>query len=341
MQIRLKWKAFIAAFLFSTAPVTLAQADPPKQLRIAVIIGNGPESAWDGTFLEALERVKKAKPHDLTITTKVSDPLWGNDVESAMRLYAQSGQFDIIWGHSTYSDQIAQLKDEFPDLMFVMTGSGNAPLGGNVYWNYKRVHEPAYLLGVLAGHATTSGVVGSVGTLPADDVNDEINAFFAGARSVNPGIVTKVAFIQSWYDPAKAAEYMNSQIAAGVDVMFSLVDNFSPCDEHKETVVCIGNFRDDWQRSPRILSAPLALWDPDIERLVDVWYDHEANGTPYAGNTQMLWSTMAEGGAAVASFHGRESLVPAKAIAAFEAAKAAYDAGKLQIPLDVSLPVSK
>lgn len=341
MRYLMKAKALLFVLLLCVVPLSSARADAPTKLRIALIIGNGPESAWDGTFLKALERVTAARPHGLEITTKVSDPMWGDDVENAMRLYAQSGQFDIIWGHSTYSDQIEPLKDEFPDLMFVMTGSGNKPLGDNVYWIYKRVHEPAYLLGVLAGKATESGVIGSVGTYPADDVNDEMNAFFAGARSVNPEIVTKVAFIQSWYDPAKAAEYMNSQIAAGADILFSLVDNFSPCDEHKDKVVCIGNFRDDWERSPRILSAPLAVWDADIVRLVNAWYDHKANGTPYDGNTDMLWATMAEGGAAVAPFHGREDLVPEEAIAAFEKAKAEYEAGTLDIPLDVSLPASQ
>lgn len=336
--IRLPVVIFCLLLSLVSLPV---HADAPKDLRIAVVIGNGPESAWDGTFLQALKRVADKKPFGLNITTRVSDPLWGDDVENAMRLYAQSGQFDIIWGHSTYSDQIKPLKDEFPDVLFVMTGSGNEPMGGNVYWIYKRVHEPAYLLGVLAGKATKSGVIGTVGTMPADDVNDEINAFFTGARSVNPDVQTKLAFIQSWYDPAKAAEYMNSQIAAGVDVLFSLVDNFAPCDENADKVVCIGNFRDDWERSSRILSAPVALWDPDILRVIDAWYDHKANGIPFDGNTDMRWATMADGGASVAPFHGREDLVPADAIEAFEDAKRRYEAGTLEIPLDTSLPVTQ
>jgi basic membrane lipoprotein Med (substrate-binding protein (PBP1-ABC) superfamily) len=316
-----------------------ARADAPKKLRIAVIISTGPESAWDGTFLEALKRVAAEHPDGLTITTKISDPLWGDDAGAAMRLYAQSGQFDMIWAHSTYSDQIAAINKQYPNIMFVMTGSGNTGLGGNVYWVYKRVHEPAYLLGVLAGRATKTGVVGMVGTLPADDVNDEMNGFVEGAKAANPKVNCKVAFIQSWYDPAKAAQYMNSQIAAGADVEFSLVDTFTPCDEHK--VVCIGNFRDDWQRSPQLISAPLAVWDGDIKRMIDIWDNHEKTGAPFNGNTTPIWATMAQGGAAVAPFHGREGLVPAPAIAAFEQAQSAYNAGKLSIPLDVALPVSQ
>jgi basic membrane lipoprotein Med (substrate-binding protein (PBP1-ABC) superfamily) len=328
--------ALTAAF---AAPSAARAATPPKLLRIAVIISTGPESAWDGTFLDALKRVAAEHPDGLTITTKISDPLWGDDAGAAMRLYAQSGQFDMIWAHSTYSDQIAAINKQYPNIMFVMTGSGNTGLGGNVYWVYKRVNEPAYLLGVLAGHATKTGIVGEVGTLPADDVNDEMDGFVAGVKAANPKVHCKVAFIQSWYDPAKAAQYMNSQIAAGADVEFSLVDTFTPCDAHK--VVCIGNFRDDYQRSPQLLSAPLAIWDGDIKRMIDIWDNHEITGAPYNGNTTPQWATMAQGGSSVAPFHGREGLVPASAIAAFDQARAEYLAGKLPIKLDVSLPASQ
>lgn len=315
-----------------------AMAAPPTELRIAVVVTAGPDSAWDGTFLKALEAVKAEAPHGLAMTTKVSDPLWGDDAENAMRLYAQSGQFDIIWAHSSYSDQVKALKQEFPEVMFVVTGSGNEGLGDNQYWVYKRVHEPAYLLGVLAGKATASNVLGVVGTFPADDVNDEINAFFAGARSVNPAIVSKVAFIESWYDPAKAAEYMNAQIAARADIVFMLADNFAPCDEKK--IVCIGNFRDDSARSPRILSAPLALWDADIKGIVGSWYAHKIDGTAFDGNRQLKWLSMKDGGSTVADFNGREALVPAAAITAFNDAKAKLEAGTLTVPLDTALPAS-
>ncbi|BBH32632.1 hypothetical protein PHLH5_33090 [Pseudomonas sp. Cab53] len=332
---------FIRALLMTPLLALFASpvmAVPPTELRIAVVVAAGPDSAWDGTFLKAFERVKTQMPHGLAITTKVSDPLWGNDAENAMRLYAQSGQFDIIWAHSSYSDQVKAIMKEFPDVMFVTSGSGNEGLGENLYWIYKRVHEPAYLLGVLAGKATASNVLGVVGTFPADDVNDEINAFFAGAKSVNPAIVSKVAYIESWYDPAKAAEYMNAQIAAKADIIFTLADNFAPCDEKK--IVCIGNLRDDSARSPRMISAPLALWEADISSIVDTWFSHKKDGTVFDGNKQIKWLTMKEGGSSVAAFNGREALVPAAAIAAFNEAKAKLDAGTLTVPLDTSLPSS-
>ena len=148
-----------------------------------------------------------------------------------MELLAKSGKYQVIWAHSSYSDQVKALKDKYPDVLFVVVGSGNEGLGGNVYYDYKRVHEPSYLLGVLAGRMTKSDTVGVVGQFPSEDVNDQINSFFAGAKSVNPDVKRKVAFIESWYDPAKAEQFTNAQISAGADLIFQLAGSFETCEK--------------------------------------------------------------------------------------------------------------
>jgi basic membrane lipoprotein Med (substrate-binding protein (PBP1-ABC) superfamily) len=315
----------------------LARATEPDKLRIAVILSAGIESGWDGTLIQALERVKAKKPHGLDITWKYTDPLWGDDAGDAMRLFAESGQYDIIWAHSTYSDQVKKLRDEFPDTLFVVVGSGNEGLGGNQYWVYKRVHEPAYLLGTIAGKMTKSNKLGAVGTFPADDVNDEINAFFDGAKAANPKIERSVAFIESWYDPAKAAEYTSAQIATGADLIFQLTGNFKPCEEAK--ILCFGNFQDQHSFSPStVLSSTIAQWDPDVNHIIDAWWAHKAEGKPYAGNTEKQWISMKDGGSAMAPYGDLESKLPQDVRGDVEALKAKIMAGSFEVPLDVSDP---
>jgi len=256
-----------------------------------------------------------------------------------MRLYAESGRFDVIWAHSTYSDQVKRLKDEFPEILFVVVGSGNEGLGGNQYWVYKRVHEAGYLLGALAGHMTESDVLGAVGTFPADDVNDEINAFFAGARAVNPEVAGNTAFIESWYDPAKASEFTAAKIATGADVIFQLASNFRPCEEAK--ILCFGNFADQNSFSPStVLSSAVARWDPDIRWIVDEWWAYKTEGAPYDGNTEMRWFSMAEGGSDIAPYHGLADRTPDAVKAAIDALRASIMDGSFVVPLDVSTPKS-
>lgn len=327
-----------AAMVFF-AVSTAAQADKPTEVKFAIILSAGIESGWDGTLIQALERVKAEKPHGLDVDWQYTDPLWGDDAGDAMRLFAETGQYDIIWAHSTYSDQVKKLKDEFPDVLFVVVGSGNEGLGGNQYWVYKRVHEPAYLLGLIAGRMTESNTLGVVGTFPADDVNDEINGFFAGARSVNPDIKQKVAFIESWYDPAKAAEFTNAQISTGADLIFQLAANFEPCEQAK--ILCFANFQDDHNFSPStIVSSAVALWDPDLRWIIDEWWAFMAEGKAYSGNTEKRWFSLAEGGADIAPYHGLESALPDEVKAEVAATKAKIVSGEVEVPLDVSAPTS-
>lgn len=333
-----KCAALAAGIMLAVLTAALpASAQQPDRLSIAVILSAGIENGWDGTFIKALERAKEAAPHGLNISWKYTDPLWGDDAGDAMRLFAESGEYDIIWAHSTYSDQVKKLKDEFPEILFVVVGSGNEGLGGNQYWVYKRVHEPAYVLGTIAGKMTKTGVVGAVGTFPADDVNDEINAFFAGAKSVRPDIKHSVAFIESWYDPAKAAEYTKAQIATGADFILQLANNFQPCEEAK--IYCFGNFSDQNSFAPKtVLSSTVAVWDPDLNWIINAWYAHKTEGKAYDGNKEKHWFPMAEGGSAVAPFHELESAVPEAVRAEAKALEAKIMDGSLKVPLEVSEP---
>ncbi len=335
-----RWSLMLLAAMALTMAAQVARAADPDKVNIAIILSAGIENGWDGSLIRSLERVKEERPHGLDVTWKYTDPLWGDQAGEAMRLFAQTGQYDIIWAHSTYSDQVRQIKDEFPDILFVVVGSGNEGLGGNQYWVYKRVHEAAYLMGIIAGSMTKSNTLGVVGTFPADDVNDEINGFFAGARSVNPDVRQKVAFIESWYDPVKAAEYTHAQIAAGADFIFQLAANFEPCEQRK--IMCFGNFQDENHLSPEsIVSSAMARWDPDVKWVIDEWWQHRTAGTPYKGNTTNNWFTMAEGGAGLAPYHRFDEILPAEVKARVAEAKAGILSGARSVPLDVSIPRSK
>ncbi len=241
-------------------PTAAPSASGPKDLRIAVITCCDLESQWDAQFLKAMDRVKAAKPHGLNITYQVTDNTYGDDATPVIQNYAQSGKYDIVWTTSTYSDQVEKVMDKFPNVMFVVQGSGNRGLGKNQYWTYMRVHEPAYLLGMLAGKMTKTNRVGAVGTFEADDVNDEINAFFQGAKDVNPQVKATVSFIQSWYDPVKGAEATNAQAAAGVDYVLQLADGWQACTD--KNIMCFGNFGDQNSLAPKnVPNSTVAGWD--------------------------------------------------------------------------------
>ncbi len=54
------------------------------------------------------------------------------------------------------------------------------------------------------GRVTKSNIIGLVGGYPIPEVNRLMQAFMAGATSVNPEAKFAIAFIDGWYDPEKS-----------------------------------------------------------------------------------------------------------------------------------------
>ena len=240
------------AVLAAVAPHPAASAEEPRTLKIAGILSAGKEAPWETSFVASMDRVVAARPHGLEIEVDYTENVSDN-AEQVFRTYAETGEYDILFGDTAYADAVEKLKDEFPDTMFVVSGSGNRGLGGNAYWVFVHAHEPAYATGVLAGKLTRSNVVGVVSTFPAEDTNDQINAFFAGAREANPQVRRKVTFVQSWFDPQKSNEATAAQAAVGADMIFEMSGAFEACQEKR--IGCFGNYVDMARSAPEVVVA--------------------------------------------------------------------------------------
>jgi basic membrane lipoprotein Med (substrate-binding protein (PBP1-ABC) superfamily) len=178
--------------------------------------------------------------------------------------------------------------------MFVMSGSGNRGMGGNAYWIFVHAHEPAFVMGELAGKLTKSNVVGTVSTFPAEDTNDQINAFFAGAKEANPQVKQKITYIQSWYDPAKSNEATSAQIAAGADMIYQMSGAFEVCEQ--KGIGCFGNYVDMSSFAPKsIVASAIVKWDPHINWIIDQWWKVKAEGGKFDAPKDPKWFTWKEG----------------------------------------------
>jgi len=322
-------------------PVTEEPAmEVPTELGVAAILSIGLESTWDSTFYEAYQRVQALSPHGVTLKDLAyTEGAWGEEAETVLRQYAETGEYDIIFAQASFTDQIKNLMDEFPDILWVVSGSGNEFLGENVYVIYMRIHEPTYLEGMLAGAMTETDVIGVIGLFPADDVNDDANAFIAGAKSVNPDIQAKVTFIETWYDPAKAQEATNAQIAAGADFILQGGEVYDVCTEAE--IFCFARYADSNFYAPEsVLASALGYWDPAILYIIDQWWDFKTTGEPYNAPTEAVWFSMADGGSDLSPFHGLESEIPADVLEMINAARQDILSGELVVPLNVETPVS-
>jgi basic membrane lipoprotein Med (substrate-binding protein (PBP1-ABC) superfamily) len=237
-----------------------------------------------------------------------------------------------VWGHSVYPDAIQALGPKYPNIAFVGAGSGYAPMGKNMYWVDMHINEAAYLIGMLAGKMTKSNVLGAVAAYPYENVNEPINAFFEGAKSVNPNIKIKMNYISSWYDPAKAKEAALSEIAAGADYVYA--ERFGPFEAATEKgVFAFGHYTDQNSLAPdTVVSSTLAKWDPVINSLIDAWWNHTVNGTAYdASTTSSLYFLMKDGASDIAPFHGFDSKIPQDVKDLIAKTRADILAGKMDV----------
>lgn len=326
----------IATVLFGACAAILAMtaaalADNPTKLKIAGILSAGKESPWETSFVNSMNRVIAAKPHGLDVEVDYTENVYDN-AEQVFRTYAETGEYDILFGDTAYADAIEKLKDEFPDIMFVMSGSGNRGLGGNAYWVFVHAHEPAYVMGEMAGKLTKSNVVGAVSTYPAEDTNDQLNAFFAGAKAVNPDVKQKVTYIQSWYDPTKANEATSAQIAAGADMIYQMSGTFEVC-EQKE-IGCFGNYVDMSSFAPKsVVASAIVNWDPQIDWVIDQWWTAKTTGAKFDAPKDPKWFSWKEGSGDVVIGSGWASKLPAEVKTIVDESTAAIKSGAKAVEL--------
>ncbi|MFO1187998.1 MAG: BMP family ABC transporter substrate-binding protein [Alphaproteobacteria bacterium] len=321
-----------AALVLAAAPA--AWAEDPTTLKIAGILSAGKEAPWETSFVTSMDRVIAAKPHGLNIEVNYTENVYDN-AEQVFRTYAETGEYDILFGDTAYADAIEKLKDEFPNILFVMSGSGNRALGGNAYWVFVHAHEPAFVMGEMAGKLTKTNVVGTVSTFPAEDTNDQINAFFAGAKAVNPAVKQKITYIQSWYDPAKSNEATSAQIAAGADMIYQMSGAFEVCEE--KGIGCFGNYVDMSPAAPKsIVASAIVKWDPHIDWIIDEWWKAKTTGAPFNAPAEPKWFSWAEGSGDIAINPAWAAKMPDDVKKTIDDSVAAIKAGTMKVDLNLS-----
>jgi basic membrane lipoprotein Med (substrate-binding protein (PBP1-ABC) superfamily) len=310
----------------------------PDKVKIGLVFGATADEAWYKSLLQSMDRFNEDNEYGLTIDYDFTENVWGDDAERALRAYADTGEYDILWPASSYSDQVKNMMDEYPEIMFVYSGSGNEGLGGNAFWTYNHIQECAYLLGVTAGLMTESNVIGAVAGFPYDDVNDVLNGYIDGAKAVNEDVEVKVTFIESWWDPPLAKEATYAQIAAGADYVYA--ERFGPYEALAEKgVYGFGQYEDQSYLAPEVVvTSTLLFWDPVVEYIIDNWWAFKVEGVAFNASVEPVWFSMADGACDIAPFHEFDDVIPQDVKDLVAEIREEILAGSLVVPLNIEPP---
>lgn len=285
------------------------------------------EQQWASRLHNALVAAKDRGEIDYVYSENISN----TDYERVMREYAEQG-VKLIVGEAFGVEQPARaVASEYPEISFLM-GSSLPPVEPNFATFDNFIHEPSYLTGIVAGLKTESNKIGMVGGYAIPEVNRLMNAFKAGALSVNPDVTFSVSFINSWYDPPKAKEAAFAMVDAGADILYA--ERFGVSDAAKERgILAIGNVIDTSADYPGTILAS-ALWhgEPMIDKAIA-----DVKAGSFTASDYGIYAFMEYGGSSAVY---DEALAGADAVAAAKAKEAEIIAKTFTVEIDDTEPTS-
>lgn len=328
MSVKSKLSTWLIASALAVSSVP-ALADT---IKVAGIYTQPIQQKWDARLHQALQALEDAGEIEYDYSEKVAN----TDYVRVLREYSESG-VDLIVGEAFgISREARKVADDYPGTAYLM-GDPFEPHGDNfsVFDNY--IHEPCYLMGMIAGSMTSSNKIGMVGGYPIGEVNRLFHAFMAGAKAVNPDVEFKVTFIGSWYDPPKAKEAAFAQIEAGADIMYA--ERAGVVDAAREKgVLAFGNVNDmNKEENGSDVVVTSALWH--MENAIAHAVEQVKAGSFTAENYKE-WTMMAKGGASLAPYYEFEDRIDADIKQRVEETSARILAGELTVDINDEEPKS-
>ncbi|MEM2016331.1 MAG: BMP family protein [Nitrososphaerota archaeon] len=295
-----------------TVERTVTVGKPLKtELVVRAVFQTPVSEPWDGAIHTAILAVKeefeaKGIKVDYQFVDRKIDP---KEFELALEDAAKVA--DIVFLDAFLKEDIARrVAQKYPNVAFA-AGSEYLPAPPNfaVFDNW--LHQPAFLAGVIAGKITKTNKIGVVAAMEINEVNRIVNAFIAGAKSVNPNVKAKVVYLlgnippgeSPWYHPATAKRLAKTLIDLGADVIFAERVGAEEAAreayaEGKEVWV-VGNMADQYERAPEVTITSL-VWD--MRPTVRVAFERVLAGT-WAADNLGTYSWTSFGGSYLADFH--------------------------------------
>lgn len=173
-------------------------------------------SGW--TYAHELGRLHVANVFGENIkSTFVENVPETNDAYDVIKKLAEDGNEVIFTTSPTFVNPTLKAAFEFPKTKFFNCSEANS--FKNVVTFFGRIHEPKYLMGIIAGAVTRSNSIGYIATHPIPEIIENINAFALGVKLVNPHARVRVEWVGKQEYCATDQSLINVLHDAGVDII--------------------------------------------------------------------------------------------------------------------------
>lgn len=190
---------------------------PKKNLKIAFVYAKQTDnSGW--AYSHELGRLHIDNVFkDQIVTEKICNVPEDERAFETFKMLAETG-YDIVFTTSpTFLAPALKAAIEFPNVKFFNCAATHSYKSLTLY--YGRIHEPRYLLGMIAGSMTQTNIIGYVAPYPISEVISSINAFTLGARAVNPYVTVKALWTNRWDNPEGGKYIAEKLLKMGADII--------------------------------------------------------------------------------------------------------------------------
>jgi basic membrane protein A len=209
-----------ATCYYAVALVLLAcRPDRSTGMRVALVTpGSITDAAWNSGAFAGLQRIRDS----LKVRISHIEARTPAEQSEALRTYAAQG-YDLVFAHGfEFQEAAERISAQYPRTAFVVTSGRRARL--NVSPMIFRLEEASYLAGMVAGSLTKTGTLGFVGGIELPPIRAAYQGWLNGARSIHPGIQSRIVYLNSFDDVAAGREAALALIGAGADMFHHNAD---------------------------------------------------------------------------------------------------------------------
>jgi basic membrane protein A len=307
------------------AAALTAGADAAQHPRVVLVTNNCSESNFlCPPFEQALRSTG--------VSGKIISPDAREDPVATLSLLATQG-YDLIVVDLFWTDTLAVVAPRFPKAHFAIVDVALSLVRGrpkNVQAFVLRTNEAAYLAGWLSGEMELRrpgpDIVGVVGGVSFQAVDDFIVGFTAGVRRASPHARVLLQYSDDFSDPRKCDAIASHQIALGAGVVFNVAGacGFGTLRAAKRAGVWgVGVDTDQSGLGPHILTSVVKRYGGIMRALLEQVRDGRMQG----GVTTAL--TLRDRGATLGRISPK---VPPSLRARLEALSREIVSGELRVP---------
>jgi basic membrane protein A and related proteins len=301
----------------------------------ALIIAQGGlgDGSWNDTAYRGFEAGLKA-------TGIEGKPIESGDVvaqgEEIMRRAADGGFGLVISLEWIHGESMEKLAPDYPDADWVIMNQTRK--GDNVASVVFAEHEGSYLAGVLAAQVTTDTsikginaepIIGVIGGVKAPGIDKFIVGYIQGAKAINPDIEVKVAYADSFGDPAKGQQLAKAMFDEGADIVYQVAGGtgIGIIEEARaQGKYAIGVDTDQDDMAPgNVLTSMLKRVDVATESIIE---DYAAGKFP---GGQVLDFGLKQNGVALSDMTHTKDLIPAEYLVRVDEMKNGIIDGSIEV----------